>query len=124
MGLAAGEHVAAAGVRRRVERLKEKWHFQLLSLLLNTHIQSHTHSLDKTLTSITATDQDITQPKTAWTSPIYPSECLNHNRHSNDARGQPVLEPIRTDPIRTPFLPHRPSLPEYPFFSSDLPPRS
>ena len=41
MGLAAGEHVAAAGVRRRVERLKEKWHFQLLSLLLNTHIQSH-----------------------------------------------------------------------------------
>ena len=63
MGLAAGEHVVAAGVRRRVERLKEKWHFQLLSLLLNTHIQSHTHSLDKTLTSITATDQDITQPK-------------------------------------------------------------
>ena len=37
MGLAAGEHVAAAGVRRRVERLKEKWHFQLLSLLLKTH---------------------------------------------------------------------------------------
>ena len=44
MGLAAGEHVAAAGVRRRVERLREKWHFQLLSSFEHTHTVTHTLS--------------------------------------------------------------------------------